>query len=101
MTLMMMAHPFQGCAANCAYLGGPCGLAELVDGHGDLLRDLQVGNAGVPQVLARRQAERRRQQEADPKDDYDSDDGFVASSVKDKWYPFDTAAKQVSCLRYA
>ena len=62
----------------------------------DLLQSLQVGNAGIAQVIARYEAKAKRQKEngynSEP---YDSDDNYPDIAEHEEWYPFQRAARKV------
>ncbi len=94
-----MTETFNQYAQACAWLGGPCGLAYYVDGYVNMLRDFQVGNAGIAQVIARHEDKCNRPQEEDTEfcDDcvYDSDDSMPTIAEREDWYPFDQAAEKV------
>ncbi len=63
----------------------------------DLLQSLQVGNAGVAQVIARYEAKaKRREKNGYASEPYDSDDNYPDIAEHEEWYPFQRAARKVA-----
>lgn len=93
--IRVMTQAFQDYLNNCVWMGGEFGF-PFADETVSLLQDLQLGNAGVAQVVARHEATSKRQAEHGwDFENYDSD--FIYSDIaeKEQWYPFQRAAKKV------
>lgn len=65
---------------GCSWLGAPCAFEQV--SYGQLLRDLQVGDAGDAQVLASSEARLHKQ------GTLVSDDDLPLAIKKEQWYPW-------------
>ncbi|KAL3135661.1 hypothetical protein ABBQ38_006138 [Trebouxia sp. C0009 RCD-2024] len=84
---------FQDYHRKCYWIGGKFGFGRA-DEIVSLLQAIQLGNAGVGQVVARHEAFWKTPR---PRDnwDCDSDDDYPSIAEGEEWYPFLKAAKKV------